>query len=61
MRRYVAHEAKAEKTGAVNTQTVSTDRGMFKEFKILPIKFQLITSIFARGPETREEGGLIIA
>jgi hypothetical protein len=31
----VAHEAKAEKMGAVNTQTVSTDRGMFKEFASL--------------------------
>lgn len=31
----MAQEAKAEKTGAVNTQTVSTDRGIFKEFASL--------------------------
>lgn len=35
VRRYVAHEARAEKIGAVNTQTVSTDRGILKEFSIL--------------------------
>lgn len=35
VRRYVAQAALAENTGAVNTQTVSTDRGMFKEFNIL--------------------------
>lgn len=33
--RYVAHEAKAENMGAVNTQTVSTDKGMFKAFSTL--------------------------
>ena len=27
--RNVAHDANAEKTGAVNTHTVSTDKGMF--------------------------------
>jgi len=31
----VAQAAFAEKTGAVKTQTVSTDRGMFKELSIL--------------------------
>jgi len=35
VRRYVAQAAFAEKTGAVKTQTVSTDRGMFKELSIL--------------------------
>lgn len=31
----MAQAANAEKTGAVKTQTVSTDRGMFKELSIL--------------------------
>lgn len=36
--RYVAQAALAEKIGAVNTQTVSTDRGIFKEFSILQME-----------------------
>lgn len=36
VRRYVAQAAKAENVGAVNTQTVSTERGIFKELSILP-------------------------
>lgn len=35
VKKYVAQAAKAEKTGAVKTQTVSTDRGMFRELSIL--------------------------
>lgn len=31
VKRYAAHAAKAENTGAVNTHTVSTERGMFKD------------------------------
>lgn len=44
VRRYVAQDANAEKTGAVKTQTVSTDRGMFKEFSILHLGMHLNAS-----------------